>query len=90
MCVLVDREIARHRGALADRRINRVNTRREFFNATPAEAREHLTALAGEILEFAENPEAVEYHQSMTDRERTVVDAGRHHAPANETGQALP
>lgn len=62
---------------LADRRVNRVNTRREFFRATPAEAHEHLKALAGEILEFAEEPEAVEYHQSETEKTRADVDPSR-------------
>ena len=56
---------------LADRRVNRVNARREFFYATPIEARDRLSALAGEILEFVETPEAVEFHQSETEREST-------------------
>lgn len=50
---------------LADRRINKVNNRREFFKATPSEVREHLLALAGELVEFNEFPEAVEYRQSL-------------------------
>ncbi len=50
---------------LADRRVNRVNLRREFFHATPGEARSHLSQLAGELLTFEEQPEAIEYHQSM-------------------------
>ena len=49
---------------LADRRVNRVNQRREFFYATPAEAREHLTALSGDLLHFDELPEALEFRQS--------------------------
>ena len=48
---------------LADRRVNRVNLRREFFYATPAEARDLLLELAGDLLQF-EGPEALEYHQS--------------------------
>ena len=68
---------------LVDRRVNRVNSRREFFYATPTEAREHLSALAGEILEYIEAPEAIEFHQSETDRERVASsDGGRHHTPA--------
>jgi hypothetical protein len=51
---------------LDDRRVNRINLRREFFKATPAEARDHLSQLAGELLTFEEVPEALEYHQSMT------------------------
>ncbi|MFF0492466.1 DUF4041 domain-containing protein [Nocardia sp. NPDC004068] len=53
-----------------DRRVNRVNPRREFFYATPLEAREHLKELAGDLLEFNEFPEAVEFHQS---REATAA-----------------
>lgn len=50
---------------LADRRVNRVNMRREFFYATPAEVKEHLLEVAGDILEYEEAPEALEYHQSL-------------------------
>ncbi|MFI1919377.1 DUF4041 domain-containing protein [Nocardia sp. NPDC020380] len=50
---------------LADKRINHVNQRREFFRATPAEVRDHLQALAGRLLEFNELAEAVEYRQSL-------------------------
>lgn len=50
---------------LADRRVNRVNQRREFFYATPSEARDLLRELTGELLQFDELPEAVEYHQSQ-------------------------
>lgn len=50
---------------LADKRVNRVNLRREFFYATPAEARDLLTELTGELLHFDEQSEAVEYHQSL-------------------------
>ncbi len=50
---------------LADRRINKVNNRREFFKATPSEVREHLQEVAGELVEFNEFAEAVEYRQSL-------------------------
>lgn len=40
----------------------------EFFYATPAEARDLLAELAGELLEFEEFPEAVEFHQSQNTR----------------------
>jgi hypothetical protein len=43
---------------LADRRVNRVNERREFFYATPGEARDLLRELTGELLQFDELPEA--------------------------------
>ncbi len=49
---------------LADRRVNKVNLRREFFYATPAEVKEHLLEVAGDLLSFEESPEALEYHQS--------------------------
>ncbi|MFG1801328.1 DUF4041 domain-containing protein [Micromonospora carbonacea] len=51
---------------LADRRVNLVNHRREFFYATPEEAREHLLALTGSLLQYEEVPEALEYRQSRT------------------------
>jgi hypothetical protein len=50
---------------LADRRVNWVNKRREFFYATPEEAKRHLLDLAGELLEFTDEPEALEYRQSL-------------------------
>jgi hypothetical protein len=49
---------------LADRRVNEVNRRREFFYATPNEVKAHLAELTGELLEFEELPEALEYRQS--------------------------
>jgi hypothetical protein len=50
---------------LADRRVNRINTRREFFYATPVEAKTHLLDLAGELLQYEELPEALEFRQSQ-------------------------
>lgn len=49
---------------LADRRVNAVNLRREFFYATPEEVKPHLLELAGELLEYEEMPEALEFRQS--------------------------
>jgi hypothetical protein len=49
---------------LADRRVNLVNQRREFFYATPAEAKQHLTELTGSLLQYEETAEALEYRQS--------------------------
>lgn len=57
-------ETALHR-ALSDRRVNRVNMRREFFYATPDEVRELLKRHAGEVLEYVVEPEASEYRQSV-------------------------
>ena len=50
--------------AFADRRVNHVNARREFFFATPAEVRELLMEKVGGLLQFNEEPEAPEYFQS--------------------------
>jgi hypothetical protein len=52
---------------LADRRVNRVNKRREFFYITPAEAKAHLLELAGDLLEYTDVAEAVEYRQSVNE-----------------------
>lgn len=50
---------------LAQVRVNGVNRRREFFRATPIETKVHLAELAGEMLEFTEVPEALEYRQCL-------------------------
>lgn len=52
--------------AFAERRLNFVNARREFFFATPAEVKEILAAQAGGLLEYAEEPEAIQYFQSRS------------------------
>ncbi|WP_446224775.1 DUF4041 domain-containing protein [Nocardia sp. IBHARD005] len=49
---------------LEHKRVNKVNRRREFFYANPAEVREHLRELTTQLLEFTELPEAVQYRQS--------------------------
>lgn len=46
-------------------RVNRVNTRREFFYATPAEVKEQLAEIRGDLLEFVEVPEAEQYRTSL-------------------------
>ncbi len=50
---------------LAEKRVNRVNLRREFFYATPHDALVQLRDLAGDVLQFTELPEALEYRQSQ-------------------------
>ena len=37
----------------------------EFFRATPLEVKVHLAELAGELLQFQELPEALEYRQCL-------------------------
>jgi hypothetical protein len=51
---------------MAEQRVNIVNRRREFFRATPMEAKAHLVELAGELLQFQDVPEALEYRQCLT------------------------
>lgn len=51
---------------LGEARVNIVNRRREFFSATPLEAKAHLAELAGELLEFHEIPDALEYRQCLS------------------------
>lgn len=49
----------------APSRINAVNLRREFFGITPAHAKLELSRLAGELLQFQDMPEALEYRQCL-------------------------
>lgn len=49
----------------ADRRVNLVNERREFFYVTPTEVRDALAQIDGNaLLAYEEVPEALEWHQS--------------------------
>jgi hypothetical protein len=50
----------------ADRRLNRVNLRREYFRATPAEVLEALNEHRVEVLEYTVEPAAAEYRSSAT------------------------
>lgn len=56
----------------ADRRLNLVNLRREFFRVTAAEVCEALEELHGELLEFVELPAAEEWWASEHQRQLTV------------------
>ena len=60
-------ETAMH-SRLSATRANLVNLRREFFHATPGEAKVHLSQLAGELLSFHEVAEALEFRQSREKR----------------------
>jgi len=59
---------------LSDKRVNRVNQRREFFYVTPAEARDHLTALRGDLLQYEDLSEALEFRQSQRKTQRSATD----------------
>jgi hypothetical protein len=50
----------------ANRRVNWINNRREFFFATPDEVRQILTSRVGGLLEYNDTPEASEYFQSRS------------------------
>ena len=47
-----------------DRKLNHINERREFFFATPEEVRIVLAEKVGNLLEYTEHPEAMQYQQS--------------------------
>ena len=57
----------------ADKRVNRINARREFFYATPAEVREALKDIAGNLLEFTEEPEAEQYRLSLEEARASAL-----------------
>lgn len=57
-------EAALHR-TFADRKVNLINTRREFFYVTPAEVKEELLKVAGNILEYIDEPDATQYRESQ-------------------------
>lgn len=50
---------------LSDHRVNTVNMRREFFRISASHVKAHLVELAGELLQFQEIPEALEYRQCL-------------------------
>jgi hypothetical protein len=62
---------------LAHVRVNTLNRRREFFRATPSEVKAHLTELAGELLEFQEVAEALEYRQCLACSQPQADEANR-------------
>ena len=57
--------------ALAEKRVNLVNMRREFFRVHPTEVRIILEQLGESLLQWQEDPEALEWRQSNT-RQREV------------------
>lgn len=59
----LEAELHRH---FADRRVNMVNSRKEFFFATPGEVRAVLAEKSGALVEFVESAEALEFLQSRS------------------------
>jgi hypothetical protein len=63
---------AKLHNALAEQRVNKMNTRREFFYANPAQVRDLLQELAGQhLLAYHETPEALEWRASGGHEQRT-------------------
>ena len=68
----------------AERRVNLVNLRREFFRVTARQVKEALVEFQGNLLSFMDVPEALEWRQSQTtlrqqapaDRTAPLRDAG--------------
>ena len=63
----------------ADRRVNLVNMRREFFYVTPGEVKRALDEISDRaefITDFVETPEAVEWHLSENTRRDRISAAG--------------
>jgi hypothetical protein len=60
--VRLETELHEHFSSL---RVNWVNSRREFFFASPSEVRSVLAAKLGNLLEFTERAESTEYLQSL-------------------------
>lgn len=60
--VSLENELHEH---FTDRALNRANTRKEFFFASPSEVREVLIKKVGNLLEFTESAAATEYLQSI-------------------------
>jgi Domain of unknown function (DUF4041)/T5orf172 domain len=60
--VTIETELHRH---FADRKVNQVNLKKEFFFASPSEVKEVLMSKIGSLLEFNEHAEATDFHQSL-------------------------
>ena len=60
--VTLENELHKH---FRNNALNVVNARKEFFFATPKEVRDVLSEKVGDLLEFSENGESLEYYQSM-------------------------
>jgi hypothetical protein len=76
---------------LAQTRVNVVNRRREFFRATPGDVKVHLAELAGELLEFQDVPEALEYRQCLALSGGHLVETASNqsaHAPVTQNAYA--
>ena len=57
---------------LAELRVNLVNMRREFFRVDPERVRDLMTNFGASVVQWIDEPEALEWHQSQTERSRTA------------------
>jgi hypothetical protein len=76
---------AKLHATLDKQRVNKVNTRREFFYADPGQVRDLLQQIAGQhLLEYHETPQALEWRASGTHEQETQEPAepARHAMPA--------
>lgn len=71
----------------AEKRVNRVNLRREFFYASPSEVREHLAEVAGDLIEFREDPEAAQFRESLQLAEQGIAESA--HPDADHVSDGL-
>ena len=55
-----------------DVKVNLINTRREFFYATPAEVKTALLEIDGSVLSYEEQPEAEQFRQSASLRNQSA------------------
>lgn len=69
--VSIETKLHRH---FSDRKVNQINQRREFFYATPREVKDALTKVAGNLLEFVEEPEAEQFRLSQSMRLASKAD----------------
>lgn len=70
--------------------MNRVNMRKEFFRATPAEVRDVLAReLTGTLLTFNDEAEAAEWRQSQTGPTAPTNDALRNPGPPEFEGEGF-
>jgi len=67
--VSVETELHR---AFAERRVNKVNNRREFFYATPREVLDVLTSQVGNVVEYKSEPDAEEFRLSRGESETVL------------------
>jgi hypothetical protein len=77
--VTLENELHQH---FADRLVNVANPRKEFFFVTPAEIRDVLVEKVGNLLEFNEHAEAVEFLQSVSAWPRNAITPGPRLEPA--------